>query len=65
MESGGAYTTHSEPVRRLKLLLIRETSIGYQKLLESKVSLNEKATIETLVNILRELITERKSLNVR
>ena len=52
-------------MRWLKLLLDCETSIEYQKLLESKVCQKEKATIGTLVSILRELLTERKSLNVR
>ena len=31
----------------------------------SYVCSKEKATIETLVNVLRKLLTERKSLNVR
>ena len=43
LESGGAYTTHKDPVRRLKLLLDHETSIGYDKLLESKICQNENA----------------------
>jgi len=64
LESGEAYTPHSEPVRWLKLLLDYETSIGYEKLLESKVCPNKNATIETLVNILRDLLTERKSCKV-
>ena len=65
LDSGGAYTTHCEPVRWLKLLMDRETGLGYQKWLESRVSSSMTVTTDTLVGVLRELLTERKSLNVR
>ena len=46
-------------------MMDRETGLAYQQLLESRISPNISVSTDTLIELLRELLTKRRSLHVR
>ena len=52
-------------MRWLKLLLDQETAIMYDKMLVAKLGLGKDVIVDTLLTVLRELITSRRSIKSR
>ena len=61
LDSGGNYSTHWEPVRWMCLMMDRETGLAYRQLVGSRVPPDTLVSTDTLVEWLRELLTERRS----
>ena len=61
----GSFSTHWEPVGWIKLLMDAETSLAYQKLVEKKVEEGSVIPLETLLELLKELLLSRMSIHVR
>ena len=65
LKSGGAYTSYTDPARWLKLLLDQETVISLNRMLLEVHNSGQFIKIDTLVDILCNLITSRRSMKSR
>ena len=63
--SGSSFSTHWEPVGWIKLLMDTETSLAYHKLVEEKAAEDSVIPLDTLLELLNELLLSRMSLHVR
>ena len=63
--SDGSFSTHWEPVGWIKLLMDTETSLTYHKLGEEKAAEGSVIPLDTLLELLKELLLSRMSIHVR
>ena len=62
LQSGGAYTSYTDPAQWVKLLLDRETSKSFDRILHEKHETNPNLLIDDIMEVLYNLILSCRSM---